>query len=208
MIEYFTGSGGISAMFAKLKEVYNFKKVVCESEDETAEDAIWRLWVSDEVSIRYQGGAGHGWADMCNTGGICEPFIPVVTAADERVWKIVKTSKGAAFGAAAYGAGNLANSFIATTIDASGKASAGLASRNVSGTLKCVTDGMTDYASNCPSHWGTAHWTQIVPLITENTQVRFDGLYFVGTALESSNREISLEEGVFFCNVDFALKDE
>lgn len=202
MATIYTGTGGIVQLFKKLKEVYSFKNVVCESEDTAADDAIWRLYVSDEVFIRYQGGAGHGWADMQHIGGICEPTLHVVTGADDRTWKIVTTSYGAAFGTD----GDI-RCFIASTVDSANRRSVGLAGIATSGYRKVVTDGMTDTAATCQSQWDTVLWTQLVPLVASNVAVGFTDLYFIGCSPESTNRQISLNGGTYYCNAYYALRD-
>lgn len=202
-IQKYTGNGGIKAMFEKLRSVYDFKKVVCESEDRTADDATWQLWVSDEVFIRYQGGKTHGWGDM-RTELITEPFIPVVSGEDLRTWNIVKTDSGVAF----FVSGQNAPLFISSTLSSAGTASVGLVSKTTSGSWRVITDGMSS-SSQDPKINANIHgtYTQLCNIINPLNDLYFPNLYAAQWITTTSEQNIMIDGTKYYSNAGIALKE-
>lgn len=102
-MQIYEGTDGLRGLVRKLIEVYNFKKVVYEGDNASidTQDAIFQLWVTDELFLRGQfadTNRNFGWCDLRTEALTC-PCIAILNhTGDERRWIIYKQSDLVAIG--------------------------------------------------------------------------------------------------------------
>ena len=102
-MKIYEGTDGLRGLVKKLIEVYDFKKVVYEGDNASidTQDAIFQLWVTDELFLRGQfadTNRNFGWCDLRTEALTC-PCIAILNhTGDERRWIIYKQSDLVAIG--------------------------------------------------------------------------------------------------------------
>ena len=102
-MQIYEGTDGLRGLVRKLIEVYNFKKVVYEGDNASinTENAIFQLWVTDELSLRGQfadTSSSFGWCDLRTEALTCPCVYPAPRVGDPRRWIIYKQSDLVAIG--------------------------------------------------------------------------------------------------------------
>lgn len=103
-MQIYEGTDGLRGLVRKLIEVYNFKKVVYEGDNASidTQDAIFQLWVTDELFLRGQfadTNSNFGWCDLRTEALTC-PCIAISNYIGDkkRRWIIYKQSDLVAIG--------------------------------------------------------------------------------------------------------------
>ena len=203
-IQFYTGTGGTHALFRKLAEVWDFKKIVGEEGvdlDNPKYTDIIQLWLTDEIYIRYGTDINlfGGWANLMSCHGATTNIIPHynIAGSDPRAWKIVKTDCGVAFGVEA----NDVSVFVGRTIASDGTESIGVVARlaSTSAEYHCYTDGMTNAVDfSAVTRDTTVHYTRLSNVVPKTTPVYFPDIYYVESAMQSSNRVTQIGGDVFY----------
>ena len=102
-MQIYEGTDGLRGLVRKLIEVYNFKKVVYEGDNASidTQDAIFQLWVTDELFLRGQfadTNRNFGWCDLRTEALTCPCIAILNRTGDERRWIIYKQSDLVAIG--------------------------------------------------------------------------------------------------------------
>ena len=102
-MQIYEGTNGLRGLVRKLIEVYNFKKVVYEGDNASidTQDAIFQLWVTDELFLRGQfadTNRNFGWCDLRTEALTCPCIAILNRTGDERRWIIYKQSDLVAIG--------------------------------------------------------------------------------------------------------------
>lgn len=102
-MQIYEGTDGLRGLVRKLIEVYNFKKVVYEGANTSidTQDAIFQLWVTDELFLRGQfadTNRNFGWCDLRTEALTCSCIAILNHTGDERRWIIYKQSDLVAIG--------------------------------------------------------------------------------------------------------------
>lgn len=102
-MKIYEGTDGLRGLVRKLIEVYNFKKVVYEGDNASidTQDAIFQLWVTDELFLRGQfadTSSNFGWCDLRTEALTCPCVEKPPYAKDPRRWIIYKQSDLVAIG--------------------------------------------------------------------------------------------------------------
>lgn len=210
-IQFYTGTGGVHAMFRKLAEVWSFQKTVGEDGvdlDNPKNTDIIQLWLTDEIYIRYGSDSPVlvGWANLKNTAGASSNIFACQNGEDTRTWKIVKTDCGVAFGVEA----NDVSVFVGRTIASDGTESIGVVARlaSTSAEYYCYTDGMTNAVDfSAVTRDTTVHYTRLSNVVPKTTPVYFPDIYYVESAMQSSNRVTQIGGDVFYCTNYIAIRD-
>lgn len=102
-MKIYEGIDGLRGLVRKLIEVYNFKKVVYEGDNASidTQDAIFQLWVTDELFLRGQfadTNNSFGWCDLRTEALTCRCVGKSSDYKDKRRWIIYKQSDLVAIG--------------------------------------------------------------------------------------------------------------
>jgi hypothetical protein len=102
-MKIYEGTDGLRGLVRKLIEVYNFKKVVYEGDNASidTQDAIFQLWVTDELFLRGQfadTSMNFGWCDLRTEALTCPCIARSNYASDKRRWIIYKQTDLVAIG--------------------------------------------------------------------------------------------------------------
>lgn len=102
-MKIYEGTDGLRGLVRKLIEVYDFKRVIFEGDNASIDtkDAIFQLWVTDELFLRGQfadTSSNFGWCDLRTEALTCPCVGKPPYAKDPRRWIIYKQSDLVAIG--------------------------------------------------------------------------------------------------------------